>query len=522
VRVLLIGAPWWVRWLVTALLLAPILTVPVPDAADSAGWAWVLVILGIYSVGVAAALQRPVQHLTAFDGLSRPQRSEAVRAHRRVGTLSMAHQRRARQWHRTSRWWVPVLWGLQAAVGFLRPAGQDAQHLQRRHRGGAHRRRFQRGRGGAGVGPHRSRARRAHRYRGRHLRQHLEPLRAAAKSARAAAIASAHAEDSIALPPQRLWLSAPVAIMATIAIIAIIAIVPLVVVSNDPTPIPEVRTANADSTFDDSSIPTGDPSLSRYAANNWLSPINYVMRDADITTPDERAAFLAQIAESSGQSGQRMLNELPSALLQQWNDGQPVRDSNPSLSRRAADKWLPWINMAMHEANITTPDQEAAFLAQIAEESGGLGMVNELPWGLPRAQWNDEQAVRGYFNNKYANMNGNGGVSSGDGYNYRGRGILQITGKSNYAAVSEKLYGDDRFVKNPDLLSRPDEAAAAAAAYWNENDLNRFIPPGQPVTPQQFQDLGSTINTGHPGDMPNNAAERVKYWEVAKEALGLK
>jgi putative chitinase len=42
------------------------------------------------------------------------------------------------------------------------------------------------------------------------------------------------------------------------------------------------------------------------------------------------------------------------------------------------------------------------------------------------------------------------------------------------------------------------------------------------VTPQQFQDLGSTINTGHPGDVPNNAAERVRYWEVAKEALGVK
>ena len=518
-RVLLIGAPWWVRWLVTALLLAPILAVPVPDATHSAGWAWVLVILGIYSVAVAAALQRPVQDLAAFDGLSRPQRSEAVRALGHVGTLSMAYQRRMRQWHRTSRWWVPVLGGLLAAVGFLRPAGQDAQHLRRRHRGGgAHRRRFRRGLRGAGVGPHRSRAHQARRYRGRHLRQHLEPLRAAAKSARAAAIASAHAEDSIALPPQRLWLPAPVAIIATIAIIAIIAIVPLAVLPNDPTPIPEVRTANADSTFDDSLIPSGDPS--RYAADKWLSPINYAMHDADITTPDERAAFLAQIAESSGQ---RMLNELPSALLQQWNDGQPVRDySNPSLGRHAADKWLPWINMAMHEANITTPDQEAAFLAQIAEESGGLGMVNELPWGLPQSQWHDEQAVRGYFNNKYANMNGNGGVSSGDGYNYRGRGILQITGKSNYAAVSEKLYGDDRFVKNPELLSRPDEAAAAAAAYWNENDLNRFIPPGQPVTPQQFQDLGSTINTGHPGDVPNNAAERVKYWEVAKEALGLK
>jgi predicted chitinase len=382
----------------------------------------------------------------------------------------MAYQRRAQRWHRTSRWLphrapgalgdhaaavgrhrrapatassksfsriraaasrTAVLWGLLAAVGFLI---SDIRH------------------GVATLAVW-------SRYRGRHFRRHLEQLRAAARSAPAAAAASADAEGSIALPPQRLWLSALVAIIAGMAIVA------PVVVSDRPTPTPKSRTANVVNTgiaahpkmFDASLITPGDPSLSRYEAIKWLASIN-----------------------------------------------------------------LPPLNKAMHDANITTPDQQAAFLAQIAEESGELGMVNELPWGLPRSQWDDEQAVRDYFNNKYANINGNGGASSGDGYNYRGRGLLQITGKSNYAAVSEKLYADDRLLANPDLLSQPDAAWAAAAAYWNENDLNRFIPPGQPVTPQQFQDLGSTINTGHPGDVPNNAAERVKYWEVAKEALGVK
>jgi predicted chitinase len=497
----LIGAPWWVRWLVTALLvalfLAPTLAVSVPDVAHSAGWAWGLVILGTYSLvfaAVAAALQRPVQrtYLAALDGLSGPQRSEAVRTLRhgaipadpavlaaaiRVRTLSMAYQRRARRWHRTSRWLphrapgalgdhaaavgrhrrapatasskslsriraavsrTAVLWGLLAFVGFLI---SDIRH-------GVVRAWLARIMATLAV---------CSRYRGRHFRQHLGQLRAAAKFAPAAAAASADAEDSIALPPQRLWLS------ALVAVIAGMAIVPPVVVSNRPSP--ECRTAAVAITgiaahpkmLDASLITPRDPSLSRYDAIKWLSSIN-----------------------------------------------------------------LPSLNKAMYDANITTLDQQAAFLAQIAEESGELGMVNELPWGLPRSQWDDEQAVRDYFNNKYANINGNGGVSSGDGYNYRGRGLLQITGKSNYAAISEKLYGDDRLLENPDLLSQPDAAWAAAAAYWNENDLNRFIPPGQPVTPQQFQDLGSTINTGHPGDVPNNAAERVKYWEVAKEALGVK
>jgi putative chitinase len=290
------------------------------------------------------------------------------------------------------------------------------------------------------------------RYRSRNSRQHVQQLDAAVKSASATAIASAYAEDSIALLPQRLWM------FALVAIVAGMAIMPLLVVPGRPTP--KCYNANVAIPFTVARPHTLDTSL--------------------------------------------------------------ITPGAPHLSRYDAEKWMPSINRAMHDANITTPDQQAAFVAQIDEESGELEMVNELPWGLPRTQWNDEQAARDYFNNKYAYLNGNGDFSSGDGYNYRGRGILQITGKSNYLAVSRELYGDDRLVKDPDLVSQPDIAGAAVAAYWNENNLNRFMPPGQPVTPQQFQDLGSTINTGHPGDVPNNAAERVKYWELAKAALGIK
>jgi putative chitinase len=289
------------------------------------------------------------------------------------------------------------------------------------------------------------------------------------------------------LPAQRLWLSALVATIA-VAILALAGVAhPL---TPAPVPVPTRHTAEV--------CPRG--------------AAHAKMPDALITpgliTPGDRSRLDASLIElgdpglldpSLFTPGERCLSGyVPKKLL-----------------------WLTSMSKAMHDANITTPDQRAAFLAQIAEETGGLRMVTERPWGLPRSQWNDEQAVRSYFNNKYANINGNGDVSSGDGYNYRGRGILQITGKSNYAAVSEKLYGDDRLVKNPDLVAQPDAACATAAAYWNENDLNRFIPPGQPVTPQEFQDLGSTINTGHPGHVPNNAATREKYWEVAKEALGV-
>lgn len=290
------------------------------------------------------------------------------------------------------------------------------------------------------------------------------------------ATASSDAEHSKVLAPQQRRLSALVAILAGVAI------VPLVGVANRPAPA-ELRgdqvgrntTLAAHShpqMFQPPIIAAVDPALSKFTLN-------------------------AQALAAS-----------------------MVAPGDPLPPKMDPKKWVPQIKKAMRAAHITTLDQEAAFLAQISEESGGLGMVNEMPWGLDRSQWNDEQAVRDYFNNKYAAIGGNGDVGSGDGYNFRGRGILQITGRNNYAAISQELYGDDRLLKNPELLAEPQAACAAAAAYWNQNNLNRFIPPG-PVTPDEFQDLGSTINTGSPGNVPNNAAERVRYWEVAKQSLGI-
>lgn len=294
-----------------------------------------------------------------------------------------------------------------------------------------------------------------------------------------------------ALPAQLLWLYA---LVATI----VMAILALAGVAQPLTPAPAAAPA---------------PAPTRHTADVCPPVVAHAkMPDALITpgliTPGDRSRLDASLTELVD----------PSLL-----DPSLFTPGERCVSGYVPKKlqWLTSMSKAMHDANITTPDQRAAFMAQIAEETGGLRMVTERPWGLPRSEWNDEQVVRNYFNNKYANINGNGDVSSGDGYNYRGRGILQITGKANYAAVSEKLYGDDRLVQNPDLVSQPDAACATAAAYWNENDLNRFIPPGQPVTPQEFRDLGSTINTGSPGHVPNNADTREKYWEVAKEAFGV-
>ena len=72
----------------------------------------------------------------------------------------------------------------------------------------------------------------------------------------------------------------------------------------------------------------------------------------------------------------------------------------------------------------------------------------------------------------YANRNGNGDVKSGDGYKYRGRGLIQITGRGNYSALVNQLRVD--IVSNPEKLTEPNLAAESAAAWWKNNGLNEI------------------------------------------------
>ena len=72
----------------------------------------------------------------------------------------------------------------------------------------------------------------------------------------------------------------------------------------------------------------------------------------------------------------------------------------------------------------------------------------------------------------YANRLGNSGPASNDGYNYRGRGLIDITGKRNYMKLSIDIWGDDRAVTNPDLLLDQDGAIASACWYWSIANVN--------------------------------------------------
>lgn len=75
-------------------------------------------------------------------------------------------------------------------------------------------------------------------------------------------------------------------------------------------------------------------------------------------------------------------------------------------------------------------------------------------------------------NHAYANRMGNGDEASGEGWKYRGRGIIQITGKSNYAAFSQETFGDNTILDTPDYLETFEGAVRSACWFWKRNHLN--------------------------------------------------
>lgn len=155
------------------------------------------------------------------------------------------------------------------------------------------------------------------------------------------------------------------------------------------------------------------------------------------------------------------------------------------------DVWYTNIAMAMSKYGINTPLRQAHFIAQTGHESSGFRKVEEglnysesallsmfskritpaqaKKYGRNELHAADQKMIASII---YANRNGNGDIESGDGYRYRGRGLIQITGKANYAALVEQLGAD--VVSNPDLLTGYKLAAESAAAWWKNHGLNEL------------------------------------------------
>lgn len=138
---------------------------------------------------------------------------------------------------------------------------------------------------------------------------------------------------------------------------------------------------------------------------------------------------------------------------------------------------------------INTPERLSHFLAQVNYESGYMNYIEEkftysakrLLKVFPKYFKNIDEANEYAYkpekiaNRVYANRMGNGDEQSGDGYRYRGRGLIQLTGKNNYLEFS-RWYNDSKmFVDNPDLLLQHQFAVLSAFFYWDKNKLNNYI-----------------------------------------------
>ena len=160
---------------------------------------------------------------------------------------------------------------------------------------------------------------------------------------------------------------------------------------------------------------------------------------------------------------------------------------------RQAGVFVSVLNTAMSKYGIVTVPRIAAFIAQIGHESSQLRHVREI-WG-PTAQ----QAG-------YEGRADLGNTMKGDGSKFRGRGLIQITGRANYAACGEALALD--LVNHPELLEQPQHASMSAAWFWKMKGLNDLAERGQ------FLTITRRINGGL-----NGIDDRLELWKKAQAVL---
>ena len=186
-----------------------------------------------------------------------------------------------------------------------------------------------------------------------------------------------------------------------------------------------------------------------------------------------------------------------------------------------ADHWVEALNQLLPDYEINTPKRIAAFIAQCAHESGGFKFLKEnlnykaesLMKTFPK-YFSDRDTANAYAkqpikiaNRVYANRMGNGDEASGDGYRYCGRGLIQLTGKTNYDWFAASL--EISATEASEYLETFEGAAQSACWFWESNNLNVEADAGD------IKKMTKKINGGYIG-----LDDRVKHYEHALHILG--
>jgi putative chitinase len=130
---------------------------------------------------------------------------------------------------------------------------------------------------------------------------------------------------------------------------------------------------------------------------------------------------------------------------------QIAKASGSSLEN--AEKFRPYLNKYLDKYGVNTPNRILAFLSQIGHESGGFKYTLERASG-----------------SAYEGNTDLGNVYAGDGVKYKGRGLIQLTGRANYQKMSEKTGKD--LINNPQLVEQPDLATEVSVIWWKDRKRN--------------------------------------------------
>ena len=174
----------------------------------------------------------------------------------------------------------------------------------------------------------------------------------------------------------------------------------------------------------------------------------------------------------------------------------------PAVPRQKRDALLPYLQAALTEFGIQAPARAAAFLAQLAHESGQFRFMEEI-WGPTPAQRRYEPVTT-----LAANL---GNTEPGDGKRFKGRGPIQITGRANYRRFGD-LLGTD-LVADPARAALPELAFRIAGLFWSKKGLNELA---DRATHEAFREITRRINGGY-----NGLEDRQKFYTAACAVLGV-